>query len=473
MTATSARAVAAPHPGLGLLGAIAVSLSIVSPTLAISLNPQAIGEEVGGAIPVVYLLALVPILLIAAGFALLAARYGSVGSVVGLLHRTVGDRASSISGFVLAGAYVMALPGTMCAFALFVQALAVRLLGWEPADAPMLLAGVGVLLVGYLIALRPLRLVGNVLLSIEGLSVVVITLVALAAMGAMLMGRGTPEQQVTFSDFSLAGVSFSTIGIALTFAVVSVAGFEGAASVGESTRNPRRNVPLALIATAVGAVLFYTLVSAVGVWAFSTSVGDVESGSMNASLPSALADAFVGPFVGTFLLLTGALTCLAGVIGACVGASRIVAALSGRGLLPGRLTHRDAATGEPDRAMRAVALTGLLVTLVCILLVGTDLFRVFELAGAVAGFLFLAVYAAVCTVAARVMWAEGRPLGVALMVMGTATAVVIFGVTLFPLPDGWARWGPVLAVTVLVAAVVLGVRGDRAAGSGGEDPTTL
>lgn len=63
-----------------------MSLAIVSPTLAVSLNPQAIAEEVGGAIPLVFLIALVPVLLIAGGFAILAARYGSVASVVGLFR---------------------------------------------------------------------------------------------------------------------------------------------------------------------------------------------------------------------------------------------------------------------------------------------------------------------------------------------------------------------------------------------------
>ena len=45
---------------LGLFGAIAVSLAVVGPSMSVSLNPQAMAEQVGGAVPLVYVMALVP-----------------------------------------------------------------------------------------------------------------------------------------------------------------------------------------------------------------------------------------------------------------------------------------------------------------------------------------------------------------------------------------------------------------------------
>lgn len=353
----------------------------------------------------------------------------------------------------------MTFPGTLADFGLFVQTAVMRLTGSTMSDVWMLPLAAGLLLLGYLIALRPIKTVGNLLLSIEGVSVLVITGVSLLAFGVMILGRGSADQQVTFSDFSLAGVSMSALGIALTFALVSVAGFEGAAAVGESTKDPRRNVPLALVGTAVGAILFYALVASVGVWAFGEEAADFASFSLGSALPASLADELAFTWLGTFVTLTGAATCLASVIGACVASSRLVAALARRSLLPIALAQEDDVTAEPRRAMAATVVSGTAITLLCLFLVGGTPFRVFELGGAVAGFLYLAVYAMVCAVATVVMVRERSPIGALLMVLGGVCAVGIFAVTFFPLPDGWAWWGPVLALAVVVGSVVLGWRG--------------
>lgn len=446
---------------LGLLGAVAVSLSIVSPTLAISLNPQAIAEEVGGAIPLIYVLALLPVTLIAGAFAVLISRLGSVDSVVGLLTATVGPRAGAATGFVLLSAYVVALPGTLAAFGLFTQSLALRVLGRSLPDWPLFVVASLMIVVGFLIARRTIAIVGNVLLSIEGLSVLSIVLVSAVALVTMLMGLGSPEQTVTFTDFSVEGVPLSAIGIALTFAVVSVAGFEAAAAVGESTKSPRRTIPLAVMGTAGGAIIFYATVAAVAVWTFGESAADYESMSVTSSLPAALADEFFAPWVGTVLTIMAALTCLAGAIGACVAGSRMIVALARQGLLPAALTEKRPDTDEPGRALASTAALGLLATLGCVVLVGPHLFRVFELAGVVTGFLFLSVYATVCAVAARVLMGEGKLLGGGLMAAGCLAAVLIFAVTLVPLPQGWARWGPALALAAIAGSIILGMRHDH------------
>lgn len=66
---------------LGLLGAVAVSLAVVGPSMSVSLNPQAMAEQVGGAVPVVYVIALVPLATIALAFIVLTRRHGTAGSL--------------------------------------------------------------------------------------------------------------------------------------------------------------------------------------------------------------------------------------------------------------------------------------------------------------------------------------------------------------------------------------------------------
>ena len=68
-----------------------------------------------------------------------------------------------------------------------------------------------------------------------------------------------------FSEFSLSGVSTGALWLALTFAILSTAGFEGAAEAGEETRNPTRNVPWVILATAMG------------VWSCGTTTSELQA----------------------------------------------------------------------------------------------------------------------------------------------------------------------------------------------------
>ncbi len=43
---------------LGLIGAISISIAVMAPSMAVSLNPQVIAEQVGTAVPTAYVIAL-------------------------------------------------------------------------------------------------------------------------------------------------------------------------------------------------------------------------------------------------------------------------------------------------------------------------------------------------------------------------------------------------------------------------------
>ncbi|MFM8518901.1 MAG: hypothetical protein ACKOB2_00590 [Solirubrobacterales bacterium] len=65
---------------LGLVGAVAVSLAVVGPSMSVSLNPQAMAEQVGGSVPIVYLFGLIPIATITVAFVVLTRRHGTAGT---------------------------------------------------------------------------------------------------------------------------------------------------------------------------------------------------------------------------------------------------------------------------------------------------------------------------------------------------------------------------------------------------------
>ena len=91
---------------LGVLGAIAISLAAMGPTMSVSLNPQAIAEQVGPAVPTSFVLALIPLLLIVGSFVLLTRRRASAGSVFGLVGAEIGPRSGTAAAIWLIAAYV-------------------------------------------------------------------------------------------------------------------------------------------------------------------------------------------------------------------------------------------------------------------------------------------------------------------------------------------------------------------------------
>lgn len=91
---------------LKLWEALALSLGMVGPTLAMSGNAQGLIDSVGKALPIVFVLGLIGVALIAYGFIRLTRFYNHAGSAYGLVGKTVGPRAGFFSGFAIMGTYL-------------------------------------------------------------------------------------------------------------------------------------------------------------------------------------------------------------------------------------------------------------------------------------------------------------------------------------------------------------------------------
>ena len=105
---------------LGVLGAIAISLAVMGPSMSVSLNPQAIAEQVGTAVPTAFVIAIIPLALIAGSFVLLSRRRGTAGSVFGMVGAEIGPRSGTAAGIWLVAAYVAAAGITSLSFGISV-----------------------------------------------------------------------------------------------------------------------------------------------------------------------------------------------------------------------------------------------------------------------------------------------------------------------------------------------------------------
>jgi amino acid transporter len=86
-------------------------------------------------------------------------------------------------------------------------------------------------------------------LVMEGISVLLILVVTV-----VILSKVGSAGHLTIQPFNPANQPLSSVGLAAVFGFLSFAGFEGAATLGEETRNPRRNIPLAILAAVIGPV---------------------------------------------------------------------------------------------------------------------------------------------------------------------------------------------------------------------------
>lgn len=451
---------------LGLLGAVAVSLAVVGPSMSVSLNPQAMAAQVSGAVPLVYLMALVPLATIALAFIVLTRRHGTAGSLYGLVGLELGPRAGAISGMWLVTAYCAFSALTSASFGIFavgfVEAIFDVTLSHAVTFAVM---GAGLLL-ALVFSIRPARLAGHLLLAMEGITMTLILITVIVTFIRLLTAGGPQGQTVDFSEFTLSGVTTGALGLAMTFAILSTAGFEGAAAAGEETRNPTSSVPRAILLTALIVNVFYIAVTAVAVWGFGTSPAQMQAFINSPSLPGDLADTYVAVGLGDFITLGGAVSSLACMIAAQIAGGRIMFAFARDGLLPARLAVLSSRWSTP--VLGSVVTAGVAAAMVLLSMIPTagDPFSVFELVSDYAGVLIVSAYGAACVAAAVVMWRRGGRVrwGSVIPTVGVVIVIIVLYFSLFPLPTGWELVAPLAGViTVLVMALAGVVLSGRAA----------
>lgn len=452
---------------LGLVGAVAVSLAVVGPSMSVSLNPQAMAEQVGGSVPIVYLFGLVPIATIAVAFVVLTRRQGTAGSLYQLVGMEVGPRAGAVSGMWLLAAYCSFTAITASSFGIFtasfIEAVTDVNVG-NPGTFALMALG---MLTALFFSVRPARRASHLLLGMEGLTMTLITVTVVITFITLITVGGPEGQSVDFSDFRFQGVTTEGLGLALTFAILSTAGFEGAAAAGEETRRPTRNIPLAIVATALLVNVFYIGVSAVGVWAFGISPNDLKAFEASASLPGEIADTYVTQGLGDYITLGGAISSLACMIAAQIAGGRVMFAFGRDGLLPRRLSKLSPVWSTPALASLVTAVIGSVIVALSTIPTSGQPFSVFELTSDYAGVLISSAYGAACLGAVVVLWRRGGRgrLGSLVPAAGIAIVIAVLYFSLFPLPSGWELVAPVAGVTTVIVMAVVGLLVNRRGGS--------
>ena len=443
---------------LSVWQAVGLSVALMAPSMAASINPQQTAAAAGRAVPLAVLFSAVGVLLVAYGFAKLCQYYQHAGSVYAFVGATLGPRAGVVSGIGLLGTYTFYAVGTASAAGVLGTAFLAQTGVWPdpPAWGPWVLTAVA-LIGSWLLAVVPARRGTSLLLLVEGATITLILLVTAVITVRLIGGSAPGGARFTLNVFTFtSGAGLSGVFTGAVFGFLSFAGFEAAATLGEETHEPRRAIPRVILGTALFGGLYFVVVTAIEMMAFG---GDAQAFHDSPSLLGDLGARFVGSWAGDVISAGAAISAFGCCLACVVGGARLLFALS-RDAFGERGTGRTSAQGSPAVAASAVAAAVAVILVVCAVFFGAHAVDSFAWAGAIGTLVLLVIYL-LTTLGAILLVFVRRKLRVpAWHVVFPIGALVLLGYTVYvnvvPYPaSGPAQWFPVVAGAVLVLAVIL------------------
>jgi amino acid transporter len=259
---------------------------------------------------------------------------------------TVGPRAGFFACWALLATYTTFLAANFAEIGLFGQSFFSGIGIWDNPDW-VIISLVAVVFLWFF-AYNDIRVVTRGLLSLEFISVTLVAILIVIIYVKVIGGSAPNGQDFTLKPFvPESGTTIGAIAFASVFGLLSFGGFEGAASLGEETSNPRRNIPLA-IAVAVGFCgVFYTLVMLGQSLGFGIDKQGIDAFSSSSAPLADLSKTYVGSGMADAINFGALMSAFASGLGCAVGAARLLFALGRDGFVTTQLGDVSRRTGSP------------------------------------------------------------------------------------------------------------------------------
>ena len=440
------------HGSLHLWDAIAISVSVIAPGMAMLLNVSGVAAVAGGSTPLAFLLGGVACLALAFVVIGFTRRMATAGYAYTYASRSLGKEAGFMAGWLYFFGFICFVPMTMSA----VGYLAADLLGVSQ-KLWILFFFIGMILFLVLSVIR-IKVTTRVQLVVGIVTVAIIVLIDLVttAKGGI---HGQNLGAFTFSHTNSGGFNGVFYGIIL--GVTSYIGFETAADFGEETSNPRRNIPIAVIVATLFAVVLYLWTT------YSVDIGfGVNNGAKFGSDPVALkttATTFIGSWAGTLAEIGGLCAAFIVCVACATAAARTLFAMGREHVLPAAFGRTHPRFKTPVNAIIAVAVlaTGMA------LLMGYPLsdsafgqpFSNYYFWATVGTLVVIVVYIMICIGGIVFFYRtrESRRWHPLVHVVIPAIGAIVFAAALYgsihPTPPGILKWTPYVAIVWLLAGI--------------------
>ena len=446
---------------LGLGEVIMSGLVQVAPASSLMLTTALMAGLAGASVPLVMLIAMVGVAATGNALAQFSRIWPSSGSFITFISRAIDARLGLTVAITALVGYIVTFAGIY----LFVgQYIATQILHVN-GSTPQTLIALGYGLVLIIPVVVGLQVGIRVAIAMYAFEVAVILAVSIA-----IIVRGG-DHGLSATPFTFGHAGLKGVALAMALAVLAFVGFEAPAPLAEESRNPRRNVPLAIMLGIAISGLLFVLGSYASVSAFPSA----SAFAGNAAPFTAAAHRFIPPLahVVTWLFVTSV---SASFIIANTETSRVIFNGAREGLWNRRIARIHPRFKTPWVAVLVFVLPSLVIAVASL--------AVWDLSTA-AGFLStlgtlgIVLMYAMTNAALFVLWFRERRAGrtrhvltwLALPVLGTAVMILPFWSNFQAgqpspfneLPLGFAV---MLAIGVAYTAVLALVRPDMARNAG-------
>ncbi|MFF8827963.1 amino acid permease [Streptomyces sp. NPDC015131] len=285
--------------------------------------------EAGPAVVVSFVLAAITCVFTAFSFAELGSAIPVSGSSYSFAYATLGERVAFLVGWCLLLEYGVSVSAVAVGWGQYLNELLDSLVGWQLPEAlagPPGDGGVVNIPAVVVIGLAAVLLVRGVRESARATAVMAVVKILVLVLFCAIAFRAYQADNLTpFVTHGLAGV---TSGASVAF--FSYIGFDAITTAGEEVKNPRKNVPLAIMICIGIVTLLYCLVAVAAIGALSAD----EVADQPAAL-SLIVDRVTDSAVGGGVIAFGAVVAIASVVLAVMyGQTRILMSMSRDGLVP-------------------------------------------------------------------------------------------------------------------------------------------
>lgn len=386
------------HGVLDLRHAVVISVAVMSPAASIFFNTIPQAGLVGAAIPLCYVIGFVVALLVANQYSELSRELPSSGSAYTFVIEGLGARWGFLTGWIGLLAVAIGAPYSFILMSANLQTLVLRWSGLNVHWSIWFVAAIGIIFTLCYNGIRQSMSIDLTLLIFEiGICLI---------LAALIFWHVGSQGGISAAPFDINQVPAGgdlTIGIILS--VLSFIGFETAATLGEETNNPRRNIPRAVYSSMIVVGLFYILM------AYAATIGygipHMVKGYANDSAPFDTISRHYGGNVFAILIdLVGICSFFGAALGIVNGGARILYAVGRDGLLPAWMAWTHPHKHTPVGAISALCVFGL----VCGLITGFLFMPInaFSFLGTLDALFILLIYILVNIACMRFFWRKRR-----------------------------------------------------------------
>jgi amino acid transporter len=292
------------NDAIGLPGVLFQSITAMAPAAATATALSPAIPFAGASLPLAVLLATIACAFIASSIGQLAIHIPSAGGMYTYISRSLGVRWGFLSAWVFLLAQPLLLPLVSLIWGLYTETLIQTLTGIDiPWWVYTILGNIGVFALTY----YGIKLSANASMILGAIEISIIIALSLT----MIVAVGPHNDLRVFTpvysaESGLGGLTGIFQG--MVFAFLAFVGFETAAPLGEETHNPKRNIPRAVVYSAIAIGLLYALASYAGVngWGIPQIQGYAASAAPWAELGKKYWGV-VGPVILTFAIINSAI----------------------------------------------------------------------------------------------------------------------------------------------------------------------